>query len=50
MDFDPHEYVQRGGPDDDFPDGVARIAYCRYCGAALLCVPAQDDDCGRHLN
>jgi hypothetical protein len=48
--FNPDDYVQRGSAQDRFPDGVADIVYCRYCGIALLVRPGTDPDCGRHLN
>jgi hypothetical protein len=50
MDFDAKGYVQRGSPDDRFPDGLAEIAYCRFCGRALLQRPGEEPDCGMHLN
>jgi len=50
MDFNPNDYVQRGSPEDHFPDGIADIVYCRYCGVALLVVPDAEPDCGRHRN
>jgi hypothetical protein len=50
MDFNPHDYVVRGGPQDNFPDGIADIVSCRYCGTALLVRPGEDPDCGRHRN
>jgi hypothetical protein len=50
MDFDPSEYVQRGSSDDRFPDGEAKIAYCRFCRIAMLLRPDDAEDCGMHLN
>jgi len=50
MEFDPSNYVRRGSPDDNFPDGIAEIAPCRCCGIVLLIAPEDDADCGRHLN
>jgi hypothetical protein len=48
MDFD--RYVQRGSPDDAFPDGVAEIAPCRFCGRPMLLRLNDETDCGVHLN
>ncbi len=36
MDFNPNDYVQRGSPQDNFPDGVAEIINCRYCSVPML--------------
>jgi hypothetical protein len=50
MDFNPNDYVQRGSPQDNFPDGIAEIINCRYCGIAMLMRPWTEPDCGRHRN
>ena len=50
MDFNPSDYVQRGSPQDNFPDGLADIVYCRYCGVPMLMPPGTEPDCGRHRN
>ena len=50
MNFDPSDYVQRGSPDDRFPDGVAELLVCRYCGRPLLVRPGDEPDCGMHRN
>lgn len=50
MDFNPNDYVQRGSPQDNFPDGVAEIINCRYCSVPMLLPPGSEPDCGRHRN
>jgi|HubBroStandDraft_4_1064222.scaffolds.fasta_scaffold00011_98 hypothetical protein len=50
MNFNPGDYVQRASAADRFPDGVADIIYCRYCGRPLFMPPGTDADCGMHLN
>jgi hypothetical protein len=41
MDFNPNDYVQRGSPEDNFPDGEAEIISCRYCDVASAWDPAR---------
>ena len=34
MDFNPNDYVQRGSPEDNFPEGVAedyKLPVLRHC-------------------